>query len=93
MDSILLGPQHERCLVYKDDIIIYSPTIYDHISWLSEVLRRLRKANLRKVFAYLGYLITKYGVKPPCESGMYSKFSRAQVSLGNKIISWTCWLL
>ena len=74
MDNILLGIQNERCLVYMDDIIIYSPTIHDHMSRLTEVFERLRKANLkiqpdkceflRKEVAYLGHLITKDGVKP-----------------------------
>lgn len=74
MDNILLGIQNERCLVYMDDIIIYSPTIHDHMSRLTEVFQRLRKANLkiqpdkceflRKEVAYLGHLITKDGVKP-----------------------------
>lgn len=57
-----------------DDIIIYSPTIHEHISRLTEVFKRLRKANLkiqpdkceflRKEVAYLGHLITQDGVKP-----------------------------
>lgn len=74
MDNILLGIQNERCLVYMDDIIIYSPTIHEHISRLTEVFNRLRKANLkiqpdkceflRKEVAYLGHLITQNGVKP-----------------------------
>ncbi|XP_050518950.1 uncharacterized protein LOC126893053 [Diabrotica virgifera virgifera] len=37
MDNILLGILNERCLVYMDDIIVYSPTIHDHISRLTEV--------------------------------------------------------
>lgn len=74
MDNILLGIQNERCLVYMDDIIVYSPTIHEHISRLTEVFKRLRKANLkiqpdkceflRKEVAYLGHLITQDGVKP-----------------------------
>lgn len=74
MDNILLGIQNERCLVYMDDIIIYSPTIHEHMARLKEVFKRLRKANLkiqpdkceflRKEVAYLGHLVTKDGVKP-----------------------------
>lgn len=73
MDNILLGIQNERCLVYMDDIIVYSPTIHEHITRLTEVFKRLRKANLkiqpdkceflRKEVAYLGHLITEEGVK------------------------------
>lgn len=74
MDNILVGIQNERCLVYMDDIIVYSPTIQEHLSRLKEVFSRLRKANLkiqpdkceflRKEVAYLGHLITQNGVKP-----------------------------
>jgi len=74
MDNILLGIQNERCLVYMDDIIVYSPTIHEHITRLTEVFKRLRNANLkiqpdkceflRKEVAYLGHLITQHGVKP-----------------------------
>jgi RNase H-like domain found in reverse transcriptase/Reverse transcriptase (RNA-dependent DNA polymerase)/Integrase zinc binding domain/Integrase core domain len=74
MDNILLGIQNERCLVYMDDIIVYSPTIQEHIARLTDVFKRLRKANLkiqpdkceflRKEVAYLGHLVTKDGVKP-----------------------------
>lgn len=74
MDNILMGIQNERCLVYMDDIIVYSATIHEHIMRLTDVFKRLRKANLkiqpdkceflRKEVAYLGHLITKDGVKP-----------------------------
>ncbi|XP_050310841.1 uncharacterized protein LOC126746579 [Anthonomus grandis grandis] len=74
MDNILMGILNKRCLVYMDDIIIYSPTIHEHINRLQEVFKRLRKSNLkiqpdkceflRKEVAYLGHLITENGVKP-----------------------------
>lgn len=74
MDHILVGLQNERCLVYMDDIIIYSATIHEHISRLKEVFDRLKTANLkiqpdkceflRKEVIYLGHVITKDGVKP-----------------------------
>lgn len=74
MDNILMGIQNERCLVYMDDIIVYSPSVHEHVSRLSEVFKRLRKAHLkiqpdkceflRKEVAYLGHVITPEGVKP-----------------------------
>ena len=74
IESVLLGLLNERCLVYIDDIIVYSATIQEHISRLKEVFKRLRKSNLkiqpdkceflRKEVAYLGHLITEKGVKP-----------------------------
>lgn len=74
MDNILVGIQNERCLVYMDDIIIYSTTLEEHINRLKEIFTRLSQANLkiqpdkceflRKEVAYLGHIITKDGVKP-----------------------------
>ncbi|KAJ3654355.1 hypothetical protein Zmor_013548 [Zophobas morio] len=74
MGNILRGIQNEKCLVYLDDIIIFSTSLEEHISRLKEVFERLRKANfkiqldksefLRKEVAYLGHVITPEGVKP-----------------------------
>lgn len=74
MDSILRGIQNETCLVYLDDIIIFSTSLQEHITRLKEVFSRLRDANLklqldkceflRKEVTYLGHVITPEGVKP-----------------------------
>uniref|UniRef100_A0A1B6DI21 RNA-directed DNA polymerase n=1 Tax=Clastoptera arizonana TaxID=38151 RepID=A0A1B6DI21_9HEMI len=74
MNNILRGIQNETCLVYLDDIIIYSTHLQEHIKRLREVFDRLRKANfkiqidkaefLRKEVAYLGHIVTPDGVKP-----------------------------
>lgn len=74
MDNILRGIQNERCLVYLDDIIIFSTSLQEHITRLREVFDRLRAANfkiqldksefLRKEVAYLGHVVTPDGIKP-----------------------------
>jgi hypothetical protein len=74
MDNILRGLQGEKCLVYLDDIIVYSASLEEHIQKLREVFRRLKQANfkiqlnksefLRKEVSYLGHIITNKGVKP-----------------------------
>lgn len=74
MENILRGIQNEKCLIYLDDIIIFSTSLQEHISRLREVFNRLRKANfkvqlnksefLRKEVAYLGHIVTPDGVKP-----------------------------
>lgn len=74
MDNILRGIQNEKCLVYLDDIIIFSTSLQEHINRLREVFDRLRKSNfkiqldksefLRKEVAYLGHIVTPNGVKP-----------------------------
>ncbi|KXZ75732.1 Retrovirus-related Pol polyprotein from transposon 17.6-like Protein [Tribolium castaneum] len=74
MDNILRGIQNEKCLVYLDDIIIFSTSLEEHIVRLKKVFERLRNANfkiqldksefLRKEVAYLRHIITPEGVKP-----------------------------
>lgn len=74
MDSILRGLQGIHCLVYLDDIIIFSSSLQEHIQKLRTVFDRLRETNLkvqlnkseflRKEILYLGHKITKDGLKP-----------------------------
>lgn len=74
MDNMLRGLQNEICLVYLDDIIVYSTSLQEHIVNLEKVFQRLRETNfkiqldksefLRKEVAYLGHIVTPDGVKP-----------------------------
>lgn len=74
MDGILRGIQNEKCLVYLDDIIIFSTSLQEHLERLREVFKRLRESNfkiqldksefLRREVAYLGHMVTPDGVRP-----------------------------
>lgn len=74
MDSVLMGLKGEKCLVYLDDIILFSRDLPSHLEALGEVLGKLREANLSAQLskctfivdevAYLGHIITKRGVEP-----------------------------
>ena len=74
MDNILRGIQNEKCLVYLDDIIIFSTSLQEHLENLKTVFNRLRSTNfkiqpdksefLRKEVSYLGHIITPAGIKP-----------------------------
>lgn len=74
MEHILRGILNEKCLVYLDDIIIFSTSLQEHIQNLKAVFERLRQAKfkiqldksefLRKEVAYLGHIVTPEGVKP-----------------------------
>lgn len=74
MDNILRGIQNEKCLVYLDDIIVFSTSLQEHIQRLRDVFTRLRKANLKiqldkseflcHSVPYLGHIIGKDGVRP-----------------------------
>lgn len=62
------------CVVYLDDILVFSTSLQEHVSNIERVFRKLREANLRiqinkcKFFAketlYLGHILTTEGVKP-----------------------------
>ena len=47
MEHVLAGLHWTSCLVYLDDIIIFSQTVSDHLQKLQEVLARLQKAGLK----------------------------------------------
>ena len=73
MEHVLAGLHWTSCLVYLDDIIIFSQTISDHLQKLQEVLARLQKAGLKikpsKCFLmqrsvhYLGHVVSAKGVE------------------------------
>ena len=74
MDIVLAGLKWQSCLVYIDDVVIYSPTFEQHLIDLTNVFQALREANLtlkaskccfcRKEMKYLGHIVTQDGIKP-----------------------------
>ena len=74
MERVLAGLQLETCLVYLDDIIIFSKTFDNHLSKLQAVFQRLREANLhlkpqkcefaKSEVSYLGYVVGTEGLRP-----------------------------
>ena len=74
MDVVLSGLKYNTCLVYLDDILIFSKNFEDHLHALSQVLDRIISAGLKlnpvkSMFAlpevtYLGFKITKNGQIP-----------------------------
>ena len=67
MDIVLAGIKWQSCLVYIDDIVVFSPTFEQHIQDLSNVFTRLVSAGLtlkaskcdfcRKELKYLGHIV------------------------------------
>lgn len=47
MDNVLIDLFGNNCLVYLDDIIVFSPSLIEHIANLKAVFRKLEKANLK----------------------------------------------
>ena len=74
MDNVLRGLQNEICLVYLDDIIVFSTSLQEHMVNLEKVFQRLRESNfkiqmdksefLKLETVYLGHIISKDGIKP-----------------------------
>ena len=74
MNSVLRSVIGKICLVYLDDIIVFSKTIDEHIKNLKTIFSLLEKAHLKlklnkcKFLAqsvpYLGHVITSDGIKP-----------------------------
>ena len=74
MDNVLRGLQNNICLVYLDDIIVYSTSLQEHMDNLEKVFQRLRESNfkiqmdksefLKLETAYLGHIISRDGIKP-----------------------------
>ena len=74
MHAVLRGLQYDICLVYLDDIIIFSQTFGDHLKHLNDVFSRLRSANIRlkpskcsfacSEVEYLGHVVSRDGIRP-----------------------------
>ena len=72
MDLVLSGLTWVECMVYLDDIIIYSDTWSEHLVRLEHVLKRLREFKLvakiekckfgRESLPFLGHIISAQGV-------------------------------
>ena len=74
MDLILTGLIGNSCLVYLDDIIIFSRDFSSHLKNLEMVFKRLENVNLklkitkckflREELPFLGNIISKHGIHP-----------------------------
>ena len=74
MECVLHNLTYKICLIYLDDILVYSRTFEDHLCHLRQVFDRLRHANLKLKpskckFAcpqvkYLGHVVSPEGIAP-----------------------------
>lgn len=74
MDNVLRNLLGKVCLVYMDDIIVYSTSLQEHLVNLRKVFDALQTYNLKiqmdkseflcKEVAFLGHVVTPEGVKP-----------------------------
>ena len=70
----VLGDLHlKTCLVYIDDVVVFSKSVEEHIQRLREVLSRLREAGLKlkpskcellqRRLKYLGHIVSEKGIE------------------------------
>lgn len=74
MEIVLSGLNWKVCLVYIDDIVVFSETFETHLENLDQVLKALKQANLKlkpvkcnflqKEITFLGHVISREGIKP-----------------------------
>ena len=74
MDVLLAGLKWNNCLVYLDDIVIFSETIPEHLSRQETILLRFQKAGLKlklrkcsflsTCLKVLGYIVSGLGLLP-----------------------------
>ena len=87
MHQALHGFVGNICLIYLDDIIVFSCAFDEHLSHLRPVLERLRAANLtlnrNKCFlgqqsvSFLGHLISQHGIhRSPEKTQLVRDFPR-----------------
>ena len=72
MEFVLTGLQWSICLIYLDDVIIFSKNFDDHLRRMEEVFGKLREAGLKlkpqkcrflqKEVTYLGHVVSENGV-------------------------------
>ena len=74
IDTVLAGLKWSVCMVYMDDILVYSPTFEKHLAGLEQVFSRMHDFGLtfkaKKCFIgneevkFLGHVVSTNGVKP-----------------------------
>lgn len=74
MNNVLNEFINKICLVYMDDIIIYSTSLQEHIDSLNKIFKRLSEVNLKiqldkseflkRETEFLGHIVTRDGIKP-----------------------------
>lgn len=84
MNSLLRNFINRTCVVYMDDILIFSTSLTEHINSIRDIFRTLKNARLkiqvskcdflRRETQFLGHVLTTCGVKPdPCKISIIQK--------------------
>ena len=84
MECVLAGLTYEQCLIYLDDIVVFSVTFDQHLERLKKVFHHLAEAGLKlkpskchfakSEIRYLGHIVSRQGIQadPDKTSAMIS---------------------
>ena len=96
MEQVLSGLHWETCLVYTDDIIIFSESVENHFHRLREVFTRLKAAGLKlkptkcyllhRSVKYLGHIVSANGVKTDPGKTVHCGMATTSKSEGTKAV-------
>lgn len=77
MDTVLAGLKWQTCLVYLDDVVVFSSSFQEHMSRLRSVLEAIRAARLTikpekchlgfRELKFLGHVVSSHGIRPDPE--------------------------
>jgi len=72
MELVMSGLTHDICLVYLDDILVFSKTFEEHRDWLSTIFNRLEQYTLKlkptkchlfqRMVKFLGHVVSEKGI-------------------------------
>ena len=94
MQSCLGNLHLQYCIIYLDDIIVFSKTLEEHLMRLQAVFEKLKEAELKlktlkceffnQELAYLGHVISKNGIQTD------SKKLKQFINVQCQPMSWKC---
>ena len=101
MELVLQGLTRSICMIYLDDILIFSRTFTEHISHLTQVFHRLHMANSRlkprkcrfgqSTVNYLRHVVSEKGIAvDPTLLKMGSRSDNLCVNVATKYTSYIC---
>ena len=74
MESCLGDLNLNWCIIYLDDVVVYVPSVKEHLKRLEGVFKKLKDAGLKlkpskcqlfkKSISYLGHVVSEEGVHP-----------------------------
>ncbi|KZS10738.1 Uncharacterized protein APZ42_024709 [Daphnia magna] len=77
MHVVLAGLKWNSCLVYLDDIVVFAPTVSQHLERLESVLQRIERVGLKlklskcsfleQSLKVLGFIVMRKGISPDSE--------------------------